>query len=155
MNYLIGTAAFLFALISFVFVPMIVDSFHETIVEPQIDSGNVTTVVADTTGTLTLTTPLYMDRLSSVLDLESSLGGDAPAASAYTAATQVLEISGLVADSSRFLTVEYEYDSTTAFANSGAVIRVGPAVIILALIVMVIGIPGGMFYLIYRKARGR
>jgi len=155
MNYLIGAVAFIFALVSFIFMPWVTDSFHETIVESQADSGNVTTAAGDTSGNLTLTMPLYMERLTSVLDLESSLGTDTPISAAYDEDTQVLEVGGLTAGSSRILTVDYEYDSTTAFTNSRQVISSGPVIIMLALIVIIIGIPLGMGYMVFRRATGR
>ncbi len=154
MNYLIAAVAFIFALASFVFVPSIVDSFHETIVETQTDTGNVTTAAGETTGNLTLSMELYKARLSSVLALDSSNGSDTPAAADYDEDAQVLEVSGLAADSSRILTADYEYDVSTDFTNSGSVISAGPTFILLALIAIIIGIPAGMGFMLYRKARG-
>jgi len=155
MNYLIAAVAFIFALVSFIFMPWVTDSFHETIVESQTDTGNLTTAIGETSGDFVLTMPLYMERLGSVLELDSSLGTDSPSSAAYDEDTQALEVSGLTADGSRILTVEYEYDATTDFTNSRQVISSGPVIIMLALIVIIIGIPLGMGYMVYRRATGR
>lgn len=155
LQYLIAVVAFIFALIAFLFMPAIVDSFHETLVETQTDQGNITTGGGETTGNITLATPLYMDRLSSVSSITSTLGTDAPSSTAYTAATQLLVYGGLTASDNRIITVVYEYDATTEFPNTGDAIRMGPVIILISLIVIVMAVPLGGIFMLWRKAKGR
>lgn len=155
MGYLVSAIAFLFVLISLVFIPAITDSMHETLVETYTDVGNITTGAAETTGNITLTDELYRDRLTSILVLDSSLGADTVAATAYDATTRVVDLGGLAASNNRLVTIQYEYDVTDEFINTGEVIEIGPVVVILSLISLVIAIPAGMIYAGVRRMKGR
>ena len=67
----------------------------------------VTTGGGVTTANVTLTYDLYQAAVPEVISIISTEEADAPAATSYTEATKILLISGLEADKTRTLTVNY------------------------------------------------
>lgn len=67
----------------------------------------VNTAVGETASNVTLTYDLYQAAVPEVASITSTEGADAPAATSYTEATKVLLVSGLSANNTRTLTVNY------------------------------------------------
>jgi len=114
--------------------PSFMDATHDVITDETSVSGNVTTGAAETTGTVGLTFGLYQDEITNVVSITSTEGSDTPAASSYAAASDLLTVSGLAANSTRILTVTYDWDATTQFEGFGPITRMAPLLMILAVI---------------------
>lgn len=93
----------------------------------------VTTGGAETTTAEVLLKPVYDDDTGTI-SLLSDLATDTPALDAYTPATQVVDISGLTADSSRELTVTYDTDALSVHAAVSIVMDLLPMIWILILV---------------------
>jgi len=130
------------------FPGMVMEPTHEMLTDSAVASGNVTTGVGETSGTLTLQQGLYDDDTANVSSVTSSLGTDAPIASSYVAATRHVTITGLTASQTRELTVSYLYDATSSLTGMGQAGKMGPMIMFLGILGMGIG-------LIYHSIRGR
>ena len=60
-----------------------------------------------TTANVTLSYDLYQAATAEIIEITSTVGTDTPVGSTYTEATKKLLVSGLTADTSRTLTIEY------------------------------------------------
>lgn len=154
MKYLAIAFSLLFAMIAMVFIPAVVTSSHETITNEYTDTGNITTGVGETSGNMTLTEDLYLDRLASILTLTSTHGADNPVATSYNSTTNILIVGGLIASQTRLITCTYEYNSSDEFPNSTQVMQMVPTMVVLALLALIVGIPMGLFAIAWRKAKG-
>ena len=154
MRYLAVAFCLLFAMIALTFLPAIVESFHTTITDELTDTGNITTGAGETTGNMTLTEDLYLDRMASVLTLTSTYGSDDPVASSYDSTTNNFVVSGLVASQSRIITALYEYDSSSEFPNARQLSQAGPTIVILALLALLVAIPAGLILIGWKRMRG-
>lgn len=154
MKYLAVAFSLLFAMVALSFLPAIVESFHTTITDELTDTGNITTGAGVTTGNMTLTEDLYLDRMASVLTLTSTYGSDDPVASSYDSATNGFVVSGLAASQSRIITAHYEYDSSSEFPNARQLVQSGPVIVILALLALIVAIPSGLILIGWRRMRG-
>jgi len=74
----------------------------------------VATAVGVTTANVTLPIALFDAKLTNVNSVSSNLTGeDSVTATLYNSSTYVLTVSGLIADSSRSITVDYKVDDLT------------------------------------------
>jgi len=78
--------------------------------EVQEDTFSSTTGGAETTDDVVLSHLLYDDDTQTI-DILSSSDNDTPVVSAYIAGTRTLTVAGLLADSTRTLTVSYDIDA--------------------------------------------
>lgn len=74
------------------------------------DSFTVTTGAASTNTTVSLNKAVYDDDTSTI-EVQSDLSTDVPLFSSYNATTRATVFTGLTADSTRTLTVSYDYDA--------------------------------------------
>lgn len=154
MEYLLAAVAIIFLIFAFTWMPTLVTGFHDAIVTQQTDVGNITTGMGITAGNITLVEPLYNAALSSVKVLSSSDGGETPILVSYDSTTKSLEVGNLLQSTSRIITATYEYDSTGQFSNARQTFQIGPVMVMLGLICLIILIPAGIAYGLYRRARG-
>jgi hypothetical protein len=75
--------------------------------DPVVIVDEITTGVGETTGEIVLARELFAYNLVNVTDVTSSDVGDSPIASDYDDATMTLTISGLLASTTRDVTVDY------------------------------------------------
>lgn len=116
--------------------------------DAQTQSFAVTTTAvapADTTANVTITRDLFQDDVGKVTSITSNNTFDAPAASTYTAATNVILVSGLVANATHTLTVNYKADS-----ENDVMEVLGPFLGFLIIGGLLVGIGYGVF----KKRRG-
>lgn len=127
-------------MVAFIMFPLIMTGTHDILTDASTEIANVTTAGGITTADVTLSPGLYNDDTDSVLAVTSSLGTDAPVAGSYVAATDALTVTGLTAADNRLLTVSYEYEATTDYTGMGALARMAPTLIFLALLGAGVGI---------------
>ena len=106
----------------------------------------VTTGGGETTANVTLAADLFQASTAEVQSITSTLGGESPAASTYTEATNVLLVAGLTESQSRTLTIEYYAEPENAVMSA-----IGPFLAVL----IFFGLIGGIIWGIFRKAGGR
>jgi len=155
MKVLALCMAWIFLLMVFPLYPAIIDSFSETITEPTTDLGNITTGAGESTGNITLSEDLYLDRLSVISVLTSDHGPDSPVATSYDSTTNELFIGGLAASQTRDITCTYIYDDIQDFENSREVLQMGPVALVVSHIFLVIAIPALLITVSWRRMRGR
>ena len=112
----------------------------------QVDPFVVTTGAAANTTSVTLSQDLYGDETRNA-SVSSNVTGDAPVASSYVSSTNVLTISGLLADTSHYLTVTYKIDRLGDYFGAGAGARVVPVLLVLGVLCIV----GGAGYQAFRR----
>lgn len=78
------------------------------------ESYTVTTAAGVTSGNVTLSYDLFRDLTAEVIAISSNNTSDVPVANAYTADTNLLNVTGLEADEVRALTVNYYADPENA-----------------------------------------
>lgn len=93
----------------------------------------VTTGGAETTTAVVLLRPVYDDDIGTI-SLLSDLATDTPTLDTYTPETQVLDISGLTAASSRELTVTYDIDALSVHTAVSIIMDLLPVIWILILV---------------------
>lgn len=121
--------------IAFILFPMVMSGTHEVRTDDATQSGNITTGVGATTGDIVIAHGgLYNDSTDSVTSVSSSNGGDTPAASSYTAATDTLTVSGLEASKTRTITVAYEYNAISDYEGMEETTSIAPTVLFVALL---------------------
>lgn len=72
----------------------------------------------NTTGVMSLGSPLYDENLDNVVTLASSLATDDPAPYAYTDTGDVLTVSGLTASNTRTITATYQTERTDSVLST-------------------------------------
>lgn len=128
------TAALLIAaLIAILLMPAAITSIDSFRMMDQTDEYNVSTAENATSTTVTLSQELFGDETRNV-SASSNLTTDAPIASSYTSASQVLTVTGLDDDADRLLTVEYKIDGLSDYWGAGTGARVWPIMLILGVI---------------------
>lgn len=78
--------------------------------DPRTDVFTVDTAVGITTGNESLYDDLYDDDMGSI-DIDSTLATDLPMPSSYNTTTRLLDITGLTANTTRTLSITYDYDA--------------------------------------------
>lgn len=111
-------------------VPQAIYGFRTDIRE---DVFAVTTGGAETTTSVVLLKPVYDDDTGTI-SLLSDLATDTPTLDAYTPTTQVVDISGLTAASSRELTVTYDIDALSVHVAVSILMDLLPMIWILILV---------------------
>jgi len=81
--------------------------------DPRTDVYTVDTAVGITTGNESLYDDLYDDDMGSI-DIDSTLATDIPMPSSYNTTTRLLDITGLTANTTRTLSITYDYDALDA-----------------------------------------
>lgn len=99
---------------------------------------NVTTGESATTGTLTLSKALYDDDTAHVT-ITSNNTNDAAVPSSYASATRLLTVSGLVASTSRQLSVAYRYNQLDSFWGADLGAKTWPLLLGLGIIGIIVG----------------
>lgn len=88
---------------------------------------------------VTLSQDLYGDETRNV-SISSNVTTDAPIASTYTTATNVLFITGLDSTETHYLTVTYKIEGLSDYWAAGSGSRVIPTLLILGIIVVIAGV---------------
>lgn len=104
--------------------------------------GAQVTNAATTSANITLTQDLFMDRTSEVTSVSSGLGTDVPLVYSYTAASNILVVSGLTADATRTLTVVYKIGNLTDYWG----VDLASRTILTFLVLGIIGLVAGAVY---------
>jgi len=97
----------LLIVLAFLLMGSVLDSFGAVSRTESSNAATVATGVGVTTGNITLHSSLYGSNTNEVYNLTSSNTSDVPLAATYTVATQQLNVSGLLGNSSRTLTAYY------------------------------------------------
>jgi hypothetical protein len=84
------------------------------------ETSTVRTIITggNTTGVMSLGSPLYDENLDNVVTLASSLATDDPAPYAYTDTGDVLTVSGLTASNTRTITATYQTERTDSVLST-------------------------------------
>lgn len=120
-----------------------IDQFRLT---DQVDPFTADTGGAETTANVTLSQDLYNDETRNA-EVTSNVTADAPIASSYVSATNVLTVTGLQADTAHYLTVTYKIDQLGDYYGAGAGAKVVPVLLILGILCIV----GGAGYQAFRR----
>lgn len=137
MQVVIGIVGVAILMIVF---PIIMTATHDLQTDDQADAFEaVVTGVGETAADVVLTIDLYSDDTEHVLSITSDNENDTPVAGTYTAATNTLNVTGLNADDTRTLTVEYETDALTDYTGMSALVGMTPLLIWVSILAIVIG----------------
>ena len=112
----------------------------------QVDPFTVDTGGGVTTANVTLSQDLYGNETRNA-SVSSNVTADAPIASSYVSATNVLNVTGLQASTAHYLTVTYSIDRLGDYFGAGASARVVPVLLILGILCIV----GGAGYQAFRR----
>lgn len=93
------------------FATPIVNGINNLRTDDATDAFVVATAAGVTSGNVTLTNDLFLADVGHVTAITSTNGTDTPVATTYTEATNVLLITGLLENTSRTLTIEYDADT--------------------------------------------
>jgi hypothetical protein len=96
---------------------------------------------------ITLSQDLFDDATYNVISITSNETSDAPIAATYTAATNVLNVTGLTTDKTRRLTVTYSIAALSSYWGADTGAKVWPMFLILG----VLGIIAGAVYVATRR----
>ena len=120
--------------------PIVMSSTHDvqTDVETETEAG-VTTGVGETAADVVLTYDPYNDYTASITSIASDNESDTPVAGTYTTATNTLNVTGLVAEDTRTLTIVYEYDALTEYTGMSSMVGITPLLIWVSILAIVIG----------------
>lgn len=144
---LMKTAALLIAaVILLLLLPASILAIDQFRLTDQEDPFNVTTAANVTLSTVTLSQELYGDETRNA-SVSSNVTDDAPIASSYNSATQVLTVTGLQESETRRLTVEYKIDRLGDYFAAGTGAKVLPVLLILGILCII----GGACYLAFRR----
>ena len=112
----------------------------------QVDPFAVDTGVGETSAIVTLSQDLYGDETRNA-SITSNVTADAPIASSYASATNSLNVTGLQASTSHYLTITYSIDRLGDYLGAGAGAKVVPVLLILGILCIV----GGAGYQAFRR----
>ena len=104
----------------------------------QVDPFTVDTGGAVTTANVTLSQDLYGNQTRNA-SVSSNVTADAPIASGYVSATNVLNITGLQDSAAHYLTVTYSIDRLGDYFGAGVAAKVIPVLLILGILCIVGG----------------
>lgn len=110
--------------------------------------SNLATAAGVTTANVTLNLDLFDDDITNVTTISSNNSETGMTAEAYVAATNVLLIGGLDANSTRTLTITYDIDDLESYTGLGEFTRLSPFIIVAFAI---FGLMGGFFFMFKRK----
>ena len=96
--------------VSILFMIPVSEAVYDYRTDLRTDAFTVVTAPAATTGNVTLIKPVYDDDTSTI-SFSSNDTNDSPLYSNYDTATRELEVSGLEADTTRLLSLEYDVDA--------------------------------------------
>lgn len=133
-------AVVFFVIIAVIFGFYLFPSFQESVTDvrtdEQTDAFTVSTGAGVTNGTVTLSQELWLDATSSIESLTSDLGTDNPVAGTYTVATRNLNVTGLTENTSRNLSIAYEYAALSDFEGMDSIASFSPFLLMIALILL-------------------
>ncbi len=129
------------ACIVILLLPAILPSISDFRSQDYSEDHIVTTNVSETQSEISLSQELYSDATYNAV-VTSNISEDAPIPSSYVSATQVLTVTGLEADNTRRLTVDYKIDALPEYPGASVASAIWP----LLIIVGVIGIIAGAVY---------
>lgn len=95
---------------------------------------NETTAAGVTTANVQLSTDLWKDNIA-YTSISSNNTSDSPAASSYNATNRQLNIAGLLANSSRTLTIDYDIEALGDYPGIDDAILHFPTVIVVGLVI--------------------
>lgn len=132
-----GTLLLIFA------APYIFAATDNAITEDYTQSiAGVVTEAEEYTANVTLGRDVYNDDSASILSISSNVSADSPTAASYNSVSMELEVSGLEADETRTLSIEFRIDHTT--------LATGMAMFITLFrwfyVFIIIGMAGGAIY---------
>jgi len=128
--------------IALVLAPLVMDTTHETVTDPQKDTFDFTTAVGETTQTLTLTKDHYHKDKTHMKVYKVLPSPEAEWTSWTFTAPKTVSLSGLTESTTYQFRVEYEYNAMGAFPGSEALANLIP----LLFIVGVLALAGGMAF---------
>ena len=132
-------------IVGFILFPLMLNSFDDIGKTEVSTSATVVTEAEATYGNITLNSSLLDDNLDDVIEISSTDTGDYPAPYHYYANTDVLEVSGLQADTSRTLAVDYYAERDTDYI--GDIMPIVPFFIFL----LFLAAGGGIIYKSVRR----
>jgi hypothetical protein len=124
----LGLFAIIFVLIEMPAIGDSVTGFRATSREQEFNA--VVTAAAVTNTSQILQYALLDNDVESITTLTSDLGTDSPVGSTYTAGTKTLLITGLTADASRNLTVEYYNGRLNSYNGSDTFAKIIPFIVL-------------------------
>ncbi len=144
MGKILGAIGAIFGVILlFNFMPNLTDATHDlsTDASSQVLVG-VATGVGVTEADVVLTSDPYKDRTTSVISFASSnvLDVGPILAATYTTATNTLHVTGLIANDTRDLTVNYSVAALDDFTMMDTVVGWTPVIIILAILAVIVAV---------------
>ena len=119
-------------------LPAMILAIDQFRLDDQVDPFVETTGGAETTADVTLSQDLYGDETRNA-SVSSNVTGDAPVASSYVSATNVLTITGLQVSTSHYLTITYKINRLGDYFGAAAGSRVVPVLLILGVMCIVGG----------------
>ena len=141
MNKALGIVMVVVAVaISFVVFPIVLDSAGDLRTESQTDEfAAVTTGAGETSSGVVLTMDLWQDTAGYVTSVTSDNVGDTPVVGTYTAATNTLNVTGLVESDTRTLTVTYQVAALGDYTGLDAIVAVAPLLLFIGILGAIIG----------------
>lgn len=131
------------ALLLTINIGLIFDAIDDAITEEYTQTfAGVTTGAGEYAANVTLSRDIHNDDSVSVTSLSSNETADTPSVSSFNTVSRALEVSGLDANDTRTLSVNYKIDSTVIPAGASAFITLERWFWIFALI----GTAGGAIY---------
>ena len=125
------------AVVVLLLLPATLGSINSFRMEEQIDYFNVTVGNTDNS-TVTLSQDLMDDETQNIDTITSNTTTDAPFAYSYTASTNALFVTGLTANVTSRLTVDYNIDGLDDYTGAGIATKVWPMLLVLGSICLVV-----------------
>jgi len=107
-------------------MPNVLTAVEDTQTAEQSDTFSVTTGGGVTNSDVTLSQDLWENNTQFVEDVTSDAAADNPIANTYTAATNVLNVTGLAASTTRNLTAAYLIDQLDEYQGIGSFASIVP-----------------------------
>lgn len=105
-----GVFGILIVMIALMLSPALLTAFDSWSYTESTTIAAITTGVGVYSGNATLGNDLYSDNLDNIISINSTSSSDTPAPASYSHATNALAIDGLIASTTRSLTIEYLID---------------------------------------------
>jgi len=138
---------------AFMMFPIVLDGANDILTDDSTVTASITTGVGELEGDVVFTIPLYNNSTANIDTVTSSDVGDTPVAGTYTAATDTLNVTGLIASTTRDITVTYTGEATANFTGLDSLVSIGPTLIFVFLLFGGIGLSGYSGYSAVRKRR--
>ena len=131
MKYIIGILVVLTSIFILGGLGAMTDGIKDFRTDWVTDSSILTTNTTTTNGTVQLINPLWEGQISDAV-ISSNLSIDTPALTGYTSASKNLAFSGLAANTSRLITVEYRTFGLQDYPGADTGVKFMPMAAIMA-----------------------